>query len=60
VADSGIEARSPEETRSLLSSLQQGWQRGRVDDLDYPDDGPDEWPGGRPGVSPDSNDGEGL
>jgi signal transduction histidine kinase len=59
-ADSGIEARSPEETRSLLSSLQQGWQRGRVDDLDYPDDGPDEWPGGRPGVSPDSNDGEGL
>ncbi len=60
LADSGIEARSPEETRSLLSSLQQGWQRGRVDDLDYPDDGPDEWPGGRPGGSPDSNDGEGL
>ncbi len=60
LADSGIEARSPEETRSLLSSLQQGWQRGRVDDLDYPDDGPDEWPGGRPGGSPDSNDGEDL
>jgi hypothetical protein len=60
LADGGTEARSPEETRSLLSALQQGWQRGRVDDLDYPGDGPDGWPGGRPGGSPDSNDGEGL
>ncbi len=53
-----IEARSPDETRDLFSSLQQGWQRGRVDDLDYPDDGPGEWPGGRPGGSPDSGNGE--
>jgi signal transduction histidine kinase len=45
----GSEERSPEETRNLFSSLQQGWQRGRVDDLDYPDDDPQEWPGGRPG-----------
>ena len=56
-ADAEIEERSPELTRTLLSSLQQGWQRGRVDDLDYPD-GPDEWPGGRPGRNSDSNDGE--
>ena len=55
-----IEARSPDETRNLFSSLQQGWQRGRVDDLDYPDDGPGEWPGGRPGGSPDSGNGEAL
>ena len=52
-------ARSPEETKDLLSSLQQGWMRGRVDDLDYPDHGLDDWPGGRRG-GPDSNDGEGL
>ena len=58
-ADPGIEARSPDETRDLFSSLQQAWQRGRVDDLDYPD-GPDEWPGGRPGGSPDSGSGEAL
>ena len=55
-----IEARSPDETRDLFSSLQQGWQRGRVDDLDYPDDDPGEWPGGRPGGSPDSGKGEAL
>ena len=55
-----IEERSPDETRNLFSSLQQGWQRGRVDDLDYPDDGPGEWPGGRPGGSPDSGNGEAL
>ena len=56
----GIEARSPDETRDLFSSLQQGWQRGRVDDLDYPDEGLGEWPGGRPGGSPDSGNGEAL
>jgi signal transduction histidine kinase len=55
-----IDARSPDETRNLFSSLQQGWQRGRVDDLDYPDDDPGEWPGGRPGGSPDSGNGEAL
>ncbi len=60
MADPPIEARSPDETRDLFSSLQQGWQRGRVDDLDYPDDGPGEWPGGRPGGSPDAGNGEAL
>ena len=60
VTDPPIEERSPDETRNLFSSLQQGWQRGRVDDLDYPDDGPGEWPGGRPGGSPDSGNGEAL
>ena len=55
-----VETRSPDEARDLFSSLQQGWQRGRVDDLDYPDDGPGEWPGGRPGGSPDSGNGEAL
>ena len=50
--------RSPEEHRDLMSSLQQGWQRGRVDDLDDPDDGLDNWPGGPPGAAADSSDGE--
>ena len=50
--------RSPEENRDLMSSLQQGWQRGRVDDLDDPDDGLDNWPGGPPGAAADSSDGE--
>jgi len=58
VTDTPAEERSPDETRNLFSSLQRGWQRGRVDDLDYPDDGPGEWPGGRPGGSPDSGNGE--
>ena len=48
-------ARSPEETSSVMSALQDGWQRGRRDELDYPDGGLDypdggldlgEWPGG--------------
>ena len=50
--------RSPEENRDLMSSLQQGWLRGRVDDLDDPDDGLDDWPGGLPGAAADSSDGE--
>jgi signal transduction histidine kinase len=58
LADAGTDERSPEDTRSLLSSLQQGWMRGRVDDLDYPDDGPDESPGGQLGGHPDTNNGE--
>jgi hypothetical protein len=29
-------------TRSLMSALQDGWQRGRADDLDDPQGGPDE------------------
>ena len=41
-----------------MSSLQQGWLRGRVDDLDDPDNGPDDWPGDLPGVAADSSDGE--
>ena len=30
--------RSPEATRAMLLSMQDGWQRGRLDDLDNPDD----------------------
>lgn len=30
--------RSPEQTRSKMSSLQDGWQRGRADELDWPAD----------------------
>jgi hypothetical protein len=41
----------------MMSSLQQGWQRGRVDDLDDPDDGPGNWPC-PPGAAADSSDGE--
>ena len=44
--------RSAEMTRSLISALQDGWQRGRVDDLDDPPGGPDGWPAG-PGPSED-------
>jgi signal transduction histidine kinase len=32
--------RSPEATRNMLISMQQGWQRGRVDDLDNPEGAP--------------------
>jgi len=42
-------SRSPEETRSMISSLQHGWQRGRVDDVDHPGDEPAGWPGDTPG-----------
>ena len=31
-----IDARSPEATRNLMILMQQGWERGRVDDLDDP------------------------
>jgi hypothetical protein len=51
-------ARTPEENRDLMSALQQGWQRGRLDDLEDPADGPDEWPGARPGATADPKDGE--
>jgi signal transduction histidine kinase len=33
--------RSPEATRSMLIMMQQGWERGRADDLDSPADTPD-------------------
>jgi signal transduction histidine kinase len=41
-------ARSPEQTGSRMLALQDGWQRGRSDKLDYPDIGLDIL-GGRPG-----------
>ena len=41
-------ARSPEQTSSLMSALQAGLLRGRLDDLDSPDACP-ESSGGRPG-----------
>jgi len=36
----GIDPRSPEATRSILASMQQGWRRGRADDLDSPGGAP--------------------
>ncbi|MGH3173457.1 MAG: hypothetical protein ACRDPF_06265 [Streptosporangiaceae bacterium] len=30
-------ARSPEATRSMLTMMQHGWRRGRMDDLDDPE-----------------------
>jgi len=44
-AEPGIDQRSPEATRSMLASMQQGWRHGRVDDLDSP--------GGAPGNGTD-------
>ena len=32
-----FDARSPEATRSMLTMMQQGWRRGRMDDLDDPE-----------------------
>jgi signal transduction histidine kinase len=36
-----VRPRSPEATRNMLNLMQQGWRRGRVDDLDHPDGAPD-------------------
>jgi anti-sigma regulatory factor (Ser/Thr protein kinase) len=36
----GFGARSPEATRSMLTMMQQGWRRGRMDDLDDPEGAP--------------------
>jgi len=33
----------------MMASLQDGWQRGRVDHLEHLDDGPGDWPGDWPG-----------
>jgi hypothetical protein len=45
--------RSPEEARSMMSSLQDGARRGRADDLDGPDRPDDPGArGSRPGDSP--------
>jgi signal transduction histidine kinase len=35
-----VEHRAPEATRDMLMTMQQGWQRGRLDDLDDLDDSP--------------------
>jgi hypothetical protein len=35
-----VTPRSPEATRNMLSLMQQGWRRGRVDDLDHPEGAP--------------------
>ena len=35
-----VDERAPEATRNMLMTMQQGWQRGRLDDLDDPDDSP--------------------
>jgi Histidine kinase-, DNA gyrase B-, and HSP90-like ATPase len=37
---SDVEQRAPEATRNMMMTMQQGWQRGRVDDLDDLDDTP--------------------
>ena len=55
--------RSPEQIGSLMSMLQAGWLRGRLDDLDYPDAGLDilgEDPAGAAGAQAESNDGGGA
>jgi hypothetical protein len=38
----GIDDRSPEATRTMMLQMQQGWQRGRADDLDDPQGAPDD------------------
>jgi signal transduction histidine kinase len=35
-----VEQRAPETTRNMMMTMQQGWQRGRVDNLDDLDDAP--------------------
>ena len=37
-----ISERSPEATRDLMTLMQQGWQHGRADELDYPTGAPTE------------------
>ncbi|HEX9033766.1 MAG TPA: nitrate- and nitrite sensing domain-containing protein [Streptosporangiaceae bacterium] len=46
-------AATPEDTLSRMSALQDGWQRGRVDDLGWPSDKPADAPD-----APEANDGE--
>jgi signal transduction histidine kinase len=40
-ADPAVDERSPEVTRNLMDLMQQGWERGRVDDLEDPAGTPD-------------------
>jgi hypothetical protein len=35
-----VEQRAPEATRAMMMTMQQGWQRGRLDELDDLDDAP--------------------
>ena len=37
-----VHERPPEVTRNMMASMQQGWQRGRVDDLDDPEGAPEQ------------------
>jgi hypothetical protein len=41
-AEPDIDERSPEATRDMMDMMQQGWQLGRVDDLDNPEGAPDD------------------
>lgn len=36
--ETSVDDRAPEATRDMLAQMQQGWKRGRVDDLDDPED----------------------
>jgi hypothetical protein len=36
----GVDERAPEATRDMLALMQEGWKRGRVDDLDDPEGTP--------------------
>ncbi len=52
-------ARSPEQIGSALSTLQAGWLRGRLDELDDPEAGLDildGWPAGASGAEAESDD----
>jgi hypothetical protein len=59
--DSAPSGRSPEQMSSALSALQDGWRRGRLDDLDHPDVGLDLFtpPGHVAGAAAEPNDHEG-
>jgi hypothetical protein len=41
-AEPPIDERSPEATRNMMLKMQQGWERGRLDDLDDPAGTPDD------------------
>lgn len=38
--EAGVDDRAPEATRDMMTLMQQGWKRGRVDDLDDPESAP--------------------
>jgi hypothetical protein len=55
-------ARPPEQAGSRMVALQDGWRRGRRDELDHPDIGLEilgGWPGDASGAEAESNDGGG-